>query len=153
MASETRDGQSAGTGATMMHEKKNNDARSGQPQLRAGESDLRGDDRGGSRHTPGPWRVSMSGYSVKSNDDDMPIVANNPWGVAMRERDVPRWLNNAHLIAAAPDLLAALKAIIAAEESFMADTGCECDDEVAQAVEVARAAIAKADGRSPETQR
>lgn len=57
------------------------------------------------RATPGPWRVSMSGFSVKSNDDDMPIVANNPWGVAMREKDAPRWLANAELIAAAPDLL------------------------------------------------
>lgn len=57
------------------------------------------------KSTPGPWRVSMSGYSVKSNDDDMPIIAQNPWGHAMREKDCPRWLANAEIIAAAPSLL------------------------------------------------
>lgn len=70
-----------------------------------------------SKITPGEWRVSMTGYSVKSNDDDMPIVASNPHGAAMREKDAPAWLVNADFIAAAPrlvrDLLAALTRLLA----------------------------------------
>lgn len=66
--------------------------------------------------TPGPWRISMTGYSVKSNSDDMPIVAQNPWGVAMREINIPRWLDNAEFMAHAPEdiatLLNALEALL-----------------------------------------
>ena len=58
--------------------------------------------------TPGDWRISMTGYSVKSNDDDMPFVAQNPWGQAMREKDIPCWLANAEFIAAAPRIIRVL---------------------------------------------
>ena len=65
--------------------------------------------------TAGPWRVSMRGYSVKSNNDDMPIVVQNPWGTSMRERDIPRWLDNAELIAATPELLRDVLSLLTAE--------------------------------------
>lgn len=53
--------------------------------------------------TPGPWRLSMTGYTVKSNNDDMPIVANNPWGVHMTEKQCGPWIENAEFIAHAPE--------------------------------------------------
>lgn len=40
----------------------------------------------------------MSGYSIKSNSDDMPVVASNPWGHALREKDCPQWIENAEYI-------------------------------------------------------
>ena len=51
-------------------------------------------------HTPEPWRLSMSGYSIKSLSDDMPIVANNPWGHGMTEKNATRWIENAERIVA-----------------------------------------------------
>lgn len=60
--------------------------------------------------TPGPWRVSMSGYSVKSQDADVPIVAAVHRGAHATADDIERWLPNADLIATArtaiPELLA-----------------------------------------------
>jgi hypothetical protein len=47
------------------------------------------------RMTPGPWRVSMSGYSVKSHDIDSPIVTVVPTATQARLIDVERWLPNA----------------------------------------------------------
>ncbi len=98
--------------------------------------------------TPGPWRVSMSGYSVKSLDDDMPIVASNPWGAGMKEKNIPRWLANADLIAASPDLYAALLELVEAGK-FAVDS---CDDvaimlRLGQATDAAHIALAKANGR------
>jgi hypothetical protein len=59
--------------------------------------------------TAGPWRVSMTGYSVKSNDDDAPTIA-IPHGVSvLTSKQIDRWLANAEFIAAArtalPDAL------------------------------------------------
>ena len=51
--------------------------------------------------TPAPWRISMSGYSVKSLDDGMPIVCAVAGGATAREEDVAAWLDNAAFIAAA----------------------------------------------------
>jgi len=66
-----------------------------------------------SKATAGEWRVSMSGYSVKSNDVDVPIVASIPSGVNARPVDIERWLPNADLIAesrnALPRLLDSLR--------------------------------------------
>jgi hypothetical protein len=52
-----------------------------------------------SKATAGEWRVSMSGYGVKSNDADVPIVASIPSGVNARPVDIERWLPNADFIA------------------------------------------------------
>lgn len=92
-----------------------------------------------SAHTPGPWRISMSGYSVKSMCDDMPIVASNPRGLAMKERHAQAWLENARLISAAPDLLEAVRQLrdLAEREGWRH-----------VAIYAADKAIAKAEGRS-----
>lgn len=57
--------------------------------------------------TPGPWRVSMSGYSVKSHDVDVPIVAAVHHGAQATAKDIERWLPNADFIAYARTALPA----------------------------------------------
>lgn len=88
------------------------------------------------KHTPGPWTVSKSGVSVDAG----------PTGPRIRqERGAPdeELRANASLIAAAPDLLAAVKALL-----IVAEHG-ECEAmHPDEADHMARAAIAKAEGRS-----
>lgn len=90
--------------------------------------------------TPGPWRVSMSGYSVKSDDVDVPIVASVHHGAHATARDIERWLPNADLIAASrtvlPQLLARVEELERQAERFAwavpannttRPAGCRCD--------------------------
>ena len=82
-------------------------------------------------HTPGPWRVGDAGCSVfgpKKSDGSLPAV------IATKVRP-----GNATLIAAAPDLLAALEAIERGLTNGQKERG-----ETFQSI--ARAAIAKAKG-------
>lgn len=81
------------------------------------------------KHTPGPW-------SLEALRGDMP---NGPWWVHANRVHIAENVGtyNALLIAAAPDMLAALKAI---------DPSWYEDDDVTN--NQIRAAIAKAEGRS-----
>lgn len=102
-----------------------------------------------SAHTPGPWKM------IKGADDDetrCAVVQDNgdkEWLIATVENGAPgdclaTESANAHLIAAAPDLLAALKELAAylqIEEIWTIEA------EVAM-VDRAEAALAKAEGRS-----
>lgn len=90
-------------------------------------------------HTRGPWHVTRTDNVVFETEnqraiawtwaDDMPYVK------SAAERKL-----NAHLIAAAPDMLAALKAIVEYETS-------PDFSKWALRVDAARAAVAKAEGR------
>jgi len=96
------------------------------------------------QHTPGPWTFSVGegGDNLSIRAGDTAVVAGcgccgSPW------TDHKRAGANARLIAAAPDMLAALKGI-------MADT-CDlepayCADLVPETRDLIRAAIAKATG-------
>jgi hypothetical protein len=97
----------------------------------------------GVKHTPGPW--FLEGYwDVKSKFDLGGWVSSNPPAgcpIFQLEPSVgtaEEIVANARLIAAAPDLLAALKTLCAAYDA------CNGDDHPAYAL--ARAAIAKAEG-------
>lgn len=68
--------------------------------------------------TKGPWRLAMSGYSVKSTDDDMSIIAAIPGGAQTRfyhgdGAKGHQWIDNAEFIAAArqdiPSLIAEIE--------------------------------------------
>ena len=83
-----------------------------------------------SKHTPGPWDVSHVGHSQPLPCD---FRVHTESGATRDE-----WEANAALIAAAPDLLAALKAAIA----------CIPINQDKTVHEQARAAIAKAEGGS-----
>ena len=94
-------------------------------------------------HTPGPWTIE------KSTRTDHHIIAGRRWIATASNHDFhptqeenERTIANARLIAAAPDLLAALEALVGE-----ADLGeVDLDDDDRAKLEQARAAIAKATG-------
>jgi hypothetical protein len=87
------------------------------------------------RITPGEWSVfyGTNGTVVLNEDDEMIVSAHNAISGHSEQNA------NARLIAAAPDLLAALKLII----SYHDDGNCELHSED---IAMARAAISKALG-------
>jgi hypothetical protein len=107
---------------------------------------------GETKHTPGPWHVddgTFEGIETGVYSADALIcVAENGECMEMAFGD-ERWSvheANARLIAAAPDLLAALSRLHEiAHGSWFGDDGTDSDEERAAMV-AARAAIAKATG-------
>lgn len=92
--------------------------------------------RNHTQHTPGPWRIGTAppnGEQTIGNLSGM-MVAVATSGGTMR---APETLANAHLIAAAPELLAALQGLLQALPSATTHP----------AIKAARAAIAKATGQ------
>jgi hypothetical protein len=98
------------------------------------------------KFTPGPWYVGAGTYecrniySAESVTDDegftyQPLVAN------AEDDGLNCWAANARLIAAAPDLLEALGALLERYALAIGNEGIECYQ--------ARAAIAKATGEQP----
>ncbi len=81
-------------------------------------------------HTPGPWHVSQWANFVRKADGDWPA-----WNICELNDAVGNMAANAHLIAAAPDLLAALESIA---------TWTEAREMSPQ--QIAQSAIAKARG-------
>lgn len=89
----------------------------------------------GDKHTPGPWSVHQ-----ESIEPDWHIVTTVGGAIVANVSDRGEWGANAHLIAAAPDLLEALKNML---------SKCGCGTALGCKVcDAARAAIAKAEGRS-----
>lgn len=89
-----------------------------------------------SAHTPGPWLV------LRDPEVGGPLVATEDVAIAdVMEMEGGMSEANARLIAAAPDLLAALKAMFA--------DACDCGPDVhCRACELGLRAIAKAEGQS-----
>lgn len=58
--------------------------------------------------TPGPWRTSMSGYSIKSDDENLPIVACVHGGMDASDAQLETFQDNAALISAMRNALPAL---------------------------------------------
>lgn len=91
-------------------------------------------------HTPGPWALAEGSWEIEARVD--PENSETYYApVAMLDTD---WSGgiveaNARLIAAAPDMLDALSDIVASSDA-------NCGDSLANAIETARAAIAKATG-------
>ena len=91
-----------------------------------------------SQHTNGPWaRIIADGYTVRHPQiySDTGPVANATW---LGDGRIDELNANARLISAAPDLLAALEALLDYENGI----------QKAKAEQMARAAIAKAGGGS-----
>jgi len=93
-----------------------------------------------SRHTPGPWVVEslVDGYDIHAPQAGCFIATTSDpkmiWGAVTRKVD-------AHLIAAAPDLLGALNSLLEYLREYDLDY-----PEAAPVFDNARAAIAKAKG-------
>lgn len=92
------------------------------------------------QHTPGPWYFTPDSDEIFAADDEIVAVT---WCVPKRGGLAEG--KNARLIAAAPDLLEALATALGALDASRSG-GAYPDFEVWEAL--ARAAIAKAEGRS-----
>ena len=97
-------------------------------------------------HTSGPWTVDYTDDNLRIYAGDLLIgeVNGSTEHIEVRGLDEETTEANAWLIAAAPDLLAALERILARVETL--DLFTERGEE-AKVVEQARAAIGKATGR------
>lgn len=105
-------------------------------------SDLEKVSKGGntSKHTPGPWEVIDSfSPSVKEIKGPSFTIAATMWATDLTEKDYQNRRADLHLIAAAPDLLEALKSIVG-DSSIQ-----RVSDDLHKK---ARAAIAKAKGEA-----
>ena len=87
------------------------------------------------QHTPGPWSASPYNNITSRNG----TVAKTE---QMPGNDENERIANAHLIAAAPDLLSALQEMISVFQDHE-----QYDEESAEVISMARAAIAKAEGK------
>lgn len=95
------------------------------------------------KFAPGPWVVDWDDFVVraKSPIDGRMVPVARPYGVTENGTDVP---GNARLIAAAPDMYEALKSIVEDHDFCGDDWGDRRD----AWIETARAALAKAEGKS-----
>jgi len=95
-------------------------------------------------HTPGPWRVTEYGGEIAIHaEDNTKVALPEKWFASDRVEAAA----NAHLIAAAPELLAALESIAAGSVQDTGENGMgtvNIDRETMQLI--ARAALAKATG-------
>ena len=89
-------------------------------------------------HTPGPWK--WDGYDIRASNDEIILTSDGRFGSDA----------DCHLIAAAPDLLAALKLALEMIEMSVRTRDPNWDGTVkdGRAISNARAAIAKAEGKS-----
>lgn len=96
------------------------------------------------QHTPGPWEMC---YDKGSTRD---ILSRKHGGICVVRRagvhNDATYNANARLIASAPELIAALIAMVEAEDASCDDFGAEQIDAIERAMEQARAAIAKTKG-------
>jgi hypothetical protein len=105
-----------------------------------------------SAHTPGPWRVDIctpeSGKSIAVHVDTRAVKAGRVMVVALCGRPGVTYVEaNARLIAAAPELFAAVKA---AEQFFDDQIHCRKPTQKwTEYVAQIRAAIASAEGKKP----
>lgn len=97
---------------------------------------------GMSKHTPGPWRVV--GTTVQAGEyraQSHAIIADcSDFNLDKKEREA-----NAHLIAAAPEMLEALKDIVS---TLFQECQPDRGDLFSKIDDIARPAIAKAEGKS-----
>lgn len=107
------------------------------------------------QHTPGPWQIETWNYSgsrtvptIRTAKDAIAQLCNlwrpedNPHEMGVAEQEA-----NARLIAAAPDMLAALKAFLRAPSIGSSGPGSVSIEVQTFNLNEARAAIAKAEGR------
>lgn len=101
---------------------------------------------GNASHTPGPWYAVARMVEI-GNDDAPDICSTDPYtfGQGHLARCIEEAEANSHLIAAAPDLLAALVALLADYEALAQSEGFWEYEHLTEYL-AARAAIARATG-------
>jgi hypothetical protein len=94
-------------------------------------------------HTPGPWNIQLprkiGGYTAAGDLVKIRSPEEPDWAVALVSPGSPDAEGNARLIAAAPDMLAALRALVLID-------GHTTNIEIRNRHNAALAAIAKAEG-------
>lgn len=96
-----------------------------------------------SGHTPGPWHIDYAAAGGGNIQSVNGPVANTRW-FGNTQKEALEDFANARLIAAAPDLLEALKDLARS----LSDSDEDGLTEYADVMVAARSAIAKAEGRS-----
>ena len=100
------------------------------------------------KHTPGPWHIiERTGHVSKSHEQTFDIMSGpngspHEWDMVCDKAAGA----NARLIAAAPELLEACKAVSEAH-AYIQRTGSGETRALCEAVDLLRAAVAKAEGR------
>jgi hypothetical protein len=94
-----------------------------------------------SAYTPGPWKVDDYADDPRIRSERY-CIALVTGGLDGDEKPEPTRLANAHLIAAAPELLEAVRALLAASDHTLPSEWRRD-----RPVSIAKAAIAKAEGR------
>jgi len=96
-------------------------------------------------HTPGPWEYWAEKIPIEAHDDLQVFqIDSGRWIADVGPDCDPQRHANAHLIAAAPDLLAALRLVISTDPD--PDPDGMFSPAYEGAIQQARAAIAKAKG-------
>jgi len=98
-----------------------------------------------STHTPGPWVVNPYGCEFEENSVFAPTLASGQRQVICFAPVGKHAMPNLRLIAAAPDLLNALRSLLRHVERARESDLLDCDDTGPE--DMARDAIAKAEGR------
>lgn len=102
--------------------------------------------------TPGPWAYSVhdtsAGLVWKIGPFNACIYVDMRGGVSNENLSPFEAAANSRLIAAAPDLLEALRTLLPMVEEWHAEFPRDVGDKEAPAIAAAHAAIAKAEGRS-----
>jgi len=84
-------------------------------------------------HTPGPWKMKPPGTIVAHSDK---CVVKHPasfdWVATVQVSNVPQWEANGRLIAAAPDLLAAVEWYLECDECMKWLFGLSTDEYLAR---------------------
>lgn len=98
-------------------------------------------------HSPAPWRAPRGSVGIFAANGDHVCTMEAPFGIP------ESFEADAAMIAAAPDMLAALRAVVAADDANMADavdyrTGHGEFASLRRAAGLARAVIARAEGRT-----
>lgn len=93
------------------------------------------------QHTPGPWRVT--GPNVRAGGALLAVVTDH-WADEKTPDDVKA--HNAHLIASAPDMLAALREAVRVLEYAADALDAPAASHFRETISDVRAAIAKAEG-------
>ena len=96
------------------------------------------------QHTPGPWKADIrvaQATVADSHGNAVADIARHEFSVTEQSYSDRRIEANARLISAAPDLLSALREMMAVFQDHE-----QYDEESAEVVSIARAAIAKAGG-------
>lgn len=96
-------------------------------------------------HTPGPWTANPARFVAGANGD-VAIVNDHHSLIAVAYVRNGEEQANARLIAAAPDLLAACRAVAGMEQRARAGEYIDWTSNGNEAIQLVRAAIAKAEG-------